>query len=421
MTIWYDLTELYFRSSGKLRFYGIARVVAEIAFEMATLYPQTVFVVFDESRRQFFRIDPVFDASSEAGPVSLGIDRSTIPAALRILRQNAAPPRKIAARISNAITRFRDRKLMTVWPGNMQPVTPDHGVLFTAARPKIVARMVSHLEKNRSPVRLSILLHDLIPLFENYASGRNARNFREDNSYIIGHADQIIANSAFTMKTIDTFAANGRIATLPENRIVVPLAHECRAAGEDRWTPPERPYLLAVGITTGRKNLEAVLTAQQMLIDKGVEPPLLIIAGAYRARMVQELQRRFPAFSQHVQLLDSPSQSRLNSLYRHAVATVMPSRMEGWGLPAGESMWQGTPAILARTSSLPEVGGDLACYFDPDRPEELAEILSDHEKLDVLRERLAAEKHRLRSWAMVAEDIHSALRTLLVADEALRA
>lgn len=409
MTIWYDLTELYFRSSGKIRFYGIARVVAEVAYEMARLYPATVFVVFDESRQKFFQVKPVFDLSSDDGIVSLDIDRSTIPSPLHIVRQNAATHLRVAARISNAITRFRDRKLLSSWPVQMKPVELDNGVLFTAARPKVISRFVSYLEKTHSKVRLSVLLHDLIPLFEDYASGSSARNFREDNSHIIRRSGQIVANSRFTMLQLQDFAARGLISALPEDLPVVPLAHECRDAGDADIPLPERPYILGVGMTAGRKNLEAVLIAQQIMLSRGQQPPLLVLAGASRPRMVEKLRKRFPAFAGHVMLVDSPPQAHLAILYRHAIATIMASRMEGWGLPAGESMWLGTPAILARTSSLPEVGGDLALYFDPEKPEELAAILADTTLLENSRARLQLEKQSLRSWEQVARELHAAL------------
>ena len=54
----------------------------------------------------------------------------------------------------------------------------------------------------------------------------------------------------------------------------------------------------------------------------------------------------------------------MSSAYGNALFSVFPSRFEGFGLPALESMACGTATILADATSLPEVGGDAALYFD---------------------------------------------------------
>ena len=55
----------------------------------------------------------------------------------------------------------------------------------------------------------------------------------------------------------------------------------------------------------------------------------------------------------------------LRNLYRGCVCVVYPSTYEGFGLPILEAMSSGVPVITSNTSSMPEVGGDLATYVDP--------------------------------------------------------
>jgi glycosyltransferase involved in cell wall biosynthesis len=55
----------------------------------------------------------------------------------------------------------------------------------------------------------------------------------------------------------------------------------------------------------------------------------------------------------------------LSQLYSKAIVFIFPSLYEGFGLPVLEAMQCDCPALLSNNSSLPEVGGDAARYFDP--------------------------------------------------------
>ena len=59
------------------------------------------------------------------------------------------------------------------------------------------------------------------------------------------------------------------------------------------------------------------------------------------------------------------STATLQSLYRRAKAVLVPSLLEGFGIPVLEGMASGTPVIASRGSSLSEVGGEAVQYFDP--------------------------------------------------------
>jgi hypothetical protein len=65
----------------------------------------------------------------------------------------------------------------------------------------------------------------------------------------------------------------------------------------------------------------------------------------------------------------------LRAAYTGAHALLYPSKYEGFGMPPLESMACGTPAIVCRNSSLPEVVGDAALYVDEDDPAEMTDAI----------------------------------------------
>ena len=62
----------------------------------------------------------------------------------------------------------------------------------------------------------------------------------------------------------------------------------------------------------------------------------------------------------------------LAALYRECTLLAFPSRYEGFGLPVLEAMSYGAPVVASNASSVPEAGGDAACYVPPDDAEALA-------------------------------------------------
>ncbi len=414
--IYYDLTELYLRSRGKIKYYGIARVVAEIAFEISR-NPEVQFVVFDIGRRQFFKTDPVFGQAGVNGLVDLGLPARGLPfrmpepkqhhSSVRSVLQNAAV--KAAKLVNSAI--FPDIKRY------LRPVTLGDGVLISAARPKFISDMARFLTETGSPVRLNAVIYDLIPLHEDLPIPEGFRqSFIDDNAQILRTAHQVISISEFTDQDLCLAVDAGRLPA-PSSHVVVQLGHECRSDGEapDIELPPT-PYFLGVGITMGRKNLDVVLNAILKMLDAGKQPPVFVVAGIDRVRNRQALrQSAFARADPYVQFVNAPNQANLIKLYENALGTVMASRLEGWGLPLAESLWLGTPGISAPNSSLTEVGRDLAVYFNPDDPDELAAIfdrfMNDKDYYNALRARVQASKPLLRSWADVAGDLLSTAKS----------
>jgi len=96
------------------------------------------------------------------------------------------------------------------------------------------------------------------------------------------------------------------------------------------------------------------------------------------------------------------------TLYNAATVFVLPSLIEGFGLPPLEAMACGTPVIVSDTASLPEVVGDAGLYFDPRDPDaltaQLSRILTDRVLVERLKKKsLARAKHF--SWRKSARQL----------------
>ena len=114
----------------------------------------------------------------------------------------------------------------------------------------------------------------------------------------------------------------------------------------------------------------------------------------------------------HLDYVDAP---RLATVFRDAEAFVMPSIYEGFGFPLLEAMHHGVPSIAARSSSLPEIGGDAALYFDPRDAGQLASLMQRVLDDRALRESLA-QRGRARAaefrWDRAAEQTLAVLRSV---------
>ncbi|MFM7010464.1 MAG: glycosyltransferase, partial [Betaproteobacteria bacterium] len=197
--------------------------------------------------------------------------------------------------------------------------------------------------------------------------------------------------------------------------IAIPLVHECAAGSESpKITLPQEPYLLTVGSNLGRKNFEVITAALLRLKTTGRAVPRLVVAGAPRRRLMRHIDSPGLApIRDRIECIANPHQADLVRLYQNALALVLPSRIEGWGLPAGEALWCGTPALCSTAPVLREVCGDLGLYFDPDDSEALAQlcdkVMSDTGFAQSLRTRIAAAQPKLRRWHHVATDVIAAL------------
>jgi glycosyltransferase involved in cell wall biosynthesis len=121
-------------------------------------------------------------------------------------------------------------------------------------------------------------------------------------------------------------------------------------------------YFLYVGLRNGYKNFKIIVELLQKF-PKYQNYRFLCIGGEDYGDLSAWL--RSNNLHQNFLFLDFLSNEELSVFYKNAQALIYPSQYEGFGLPILEAMANSCPVVCSDTSSLPEVGGDAAFYFDP--------------------------------------------------------
>jgi glycosyltransferase involved in cell wall biosynthesis len=78
------------------------------------------------------------------------------------------------------------------------------------------------------------------------------------------------------------------------------------------------------------------------------------------------------ALQDQVKILGYVPTEAMPDLYAKASFLVFPSLYEGFGIPLVEAMKSKCPIICSDRASIPEVAGDAALYFNPEKPEDIA-------------------------------------------------
>lgn len=286
-----------------------------------------------------------------------------------------------------------------------------------------------------------ILVHDLIQIKAPELIGGTQQSFIFHDWLLetMGYASSYLANSHATAldlkEFLDTYGGKQRIDVVPLASAGIPVldAASTEPSARSKVDPAafprlsssghindhirsllRRPYVLCVGTMEVRKNMWGLVQAWERLrLRDDIELPRLVFAGN-RGWLNHDFERLMAETGNlygWIELVSGPSDEELDFLYKNCLFTAMPSFLEGWGLPVGESLSYGKTAVVSETSSLPEVGGDLVLYFDPHSISSITasvyRMLSEDGLRETLELRIAATP--LRDWSDVARDVLTAI------------
>jgi glycosyltransferase involved in cell wall biosynthesis len=266
----------------------------------------------------------------------------------------------------------------------------------------------------RGGLRTVITIHDLaFKYFPKYFEQKDLIKLNLFSDYAIKNANKIIAVSESTKRDILKFYPEIR-----EKKIKV-IYHgfdeerfSCeRNSDEEREVLKRfnitKDYILYVGAIQPRKNLKVLIRAFEKIRKE--KPDLQLVLAGGEAWLSQDVLKtaQKSVFKDDIKLTRKITFKDVGNLMKAAEVFVFPSLYEGFGLPILEAFACKVPVITANNSSLTEVGGDAALYFEATNENELTDkikkVLDDKNLRNDLIQK-GAEQLKKFSWKKCAQE-----------------
>ena len=172
---------------------------------------------------------------------------------------------------------------------------------------------------------------------------------------------------------------------------------------------PDSGYFFFLGNTDPKKNTERTLVAYSKYLAKSSIKRKLLMAdlnpeylnGIIERNHIENIQKNMVMPGYIVN-------SDLPYIYHSAFAFLYTSLRESFGIPLLEAMACGTPVITSNTSSMPEIGGKDAILVNPEKSDQITEMMLQLETDNDFYERQRAvglERAKLFSWRKTAENL----------------
>ena len=279
---------------------------------------------------------------------------------------------------------------------------------------------ILHCTSNTAPIFCSIplvlTLHDIIFL---ESRDKQNRSLYQNMGWLYRRlVVPRILNKCERIITVSDFERNNIIKKLdiPERRIKMiyngynewfrPLSDEQEVY---KKYMPEKGFLFFLGNTDPKKNTERTLVAYSKYLERSeVKRPLLMadldqeyLNGIISRNHIENIREKI-FMPGYIQNKDLPY------IYNSAFAFLYTSLRESFGIPLLEAMACGTPVVTSNTSSMPEIGGINAILVNPERADEIADMLIKLEQDATFyqqQKEWGLARATLFSWRFTAEQL----------------
>ena len=215
----------------------------------------------------------------------------------------------------------------------------------------------SYYYPRNNKTRVLLTIHDLNFLIERKSAPGKIKKYLRIIQKNIDRADHIVCISDYTRQTVtDHLSLHGK-----STEVIYNGCNIYAFAGYD--TPaykPSGPFIFSLGTVVKKKNFH-VLPCLLKNNDY-----ILVIAGMinkdYEIKIMENA--RLHGVADRVVLTGAVTEEDKYWYYKNCLAFAFPSLAEGFGFPLVEAMYYGKPVFISRLTSLPEIGQNLAYYFD---------------------------------------------------------
>jgi len=230
------------------------------------------------------------------------------------------------------------------------------------------------LTKTKTILSIFDVIYLLVEPYKNYFRNRlYARNFIK---FASKKAKRIITSSNYTKDDLL------KVLNLPKEKIEVIylgvspkfriIYERDKIESVKKKYRIDKRYILYVGNFRPHKNVERLVNAYNLLPEAIKSEHNLVLGGEESRKFIRDNNLIKSSNLQYIVFAGKILDEDLPALYSGADLFVFPSLYEGFGLPPLEAMACGCPVVSSNTSSMPEVLGDSALFFNPYDEEEMS-------------------------------------------------
>jgi glycosyltransferase involved in cell wall biosynthesis len=428
-TVYLDVTDLIHWVSQNSTVTGIQRVQMNYALHAIPLGVKFL-MFYGRYCKEVALVDPaLIEYMSDVLAGDQKLDRAKFYAlcpnariALLSDARSKYPSQPIKYLVYSAASTLRFQIMSLLWQRTM--LAPDFqpgDILLNVGRSWTIGGYVANIRrlKQQHGIHAHLLLHDVIPIVpvaQHKLPGVNLRftqfvidsfnsfdRFFTSSNYNVQQIKRYMLEFTGCMHRIEKSLFGQDIYGGPLQEAVLPDSLEARQ------------YLLSVGRVSESKNQIRLLRAWLRILKEGKSRGLkLVFVGKYRSkyRAFAEALSSLPPPSDQVLMLNETSDAQLHALYKGCRFTVFPSLIEGYGLPAAESISHGKFCLASNAASIPEAAGPHADFFDPEDENEIYNKLLSYIDNDALLQEKEAQiaASPPMSWAQATADLLAKVR-----------